>query len=77
MPTTTFKVSGLTCGHCVASVTEELQEISSVSSVKIDLVAGGESTVSVESSEDLNSQDIVAAVKEAGENYQVTEGIQQ
>lgn len=75
MATTTFKVTGLTCGHCVASVTEELEELAGVESVNIDLVKGGESTVTVESSADLNSEDIVAAVKEAGDNYQVTAGI--
>ena len=33
--TTTLKVSGLTCGHCVAHVTEELEEINGVKDVSV------------------------------------------
>ena len=37
--TTTWTVIGMTCGHCVASVTEEVQEISGVQDVAVDLLA--------------------------------------
>jgi len=30
---TTVNISGMTCGHCVASVTEELQELDGVQEV--------------------------------------------
>ena len=45
--TTTLKVSGLTCGHCVAHVTEELEEINGVKDVSVLLNKGGQSTVTV------------------------------
>lgn len=41
--TTTFNVQGMTCGHCVSAVTQELSAIDGVESVDIDLVAGGDS----------------------------------
>jgi copper chaperone CopZ len=35
-----IKVSGMSCGHCVASVTKTLEEMNNVSNVKIDLASG-------------------------------------
>lgn len=63
---TTVNVSGMTCGHCVASVKEELAEIPGVTSVAVDLNAGGVSPVTIESSRELTSDEISAAVEEAG-----------
>ena len=63
MTTTQIKVSGMTCGHCVNSVTEELQTISGVSQVNIDLESG---KVTIESDADLDASQIEAAIKEAG-----------
>ena len=60
---TTYTVEGMTCGHCVQSVTEEMSAISGVGSVKVDLAA---KQVSVESREPLNIDDVRAAVTEAG-----------
>ena len=45
--TTTLKVSGLTCGHCVAHVTEELEALDGVKDVSVLLNKGGQSTVTV------------------------------
>ena len=45
--TTTLKVSGLTCGHCVAHVTEELEALKGVKDVSVLLNKGGQSTVTV------------------------------
>jgi copper chaperone len=64
--TTTYTVSGMTCGHCVAAVTEEISLLPGVEQVKIDMVAGGESTVAVTSVAPLPEDDIRAAVDEAG-----------
>ena len=50
MTTETYRVTGMTCEHCVAAVTEELTALEGVSAVSVDLVAGGTSTVTVESS---------------------------
>lgn len=63
MSATQIKVSGMTCGHCVQSVTEEISAIAGVTDVKIDLESGD---VTIESESDLNNADLVAAVKEAG-----------
>ena len=40
MTTTTYDVQGMTCGHCVRSVTEEISELEGVSSVDVDLEKG-------------------------------------
>lgn len=69
METTKITVSGMTCGHCVTAVTEELQAIDGVQDVQVDLVAGGDSPVTITSDCALSQADIVAAVDEAG--YQV------
>jgi copper chaperone len=68
--TQTYSVSGMTCGHCVASVTEELQEVDGVRDVAVDLVAGGTSKVTVTSDQPLADEAVAAAVTEAG--YQLT-----
>ncbi len=49
MTTTTITVSGMTCGHCVASVTEELSELDGVTDVAVDLHAGADSPVTITS----------------------------
>jgi copper chaperone len=61
--TTTYTVTGMTCGHCVASVTEEVQEIPGVEDVKIDLPTGA---VTITSAEPLADDAVRAAVEEAG-----------
>jgi copper chaperone len=66
MTTQVFKVSGMTCGHCVASVTEEISEIAGVSKVTIELVPEGVSDVSVDSADVLDVEAVRAAIDEAG-----------
>jgi copper chaperone len=67
MPTTkTYKVSGMTCGHCVAAVTDEVSRIDGVSRVSIHLVAGAGSSVTVTSERPLPWEIIRTAVDEAG-----------
>jgi copper ion binding protein len=61
--TAEYTVSGMTCGHCVASVTEEVQEIAGVTDVAVDLETGG---LRVTSTEPVPASDIKAAVEEAG-----------
>ncbi len=67
MSTTSYQVTGLTCGHCVSAVTEELSALPEVSDVRIDLVAGGLSTVTVTSTEPLSEQKVADALDEAGD----------
>jgi copper chaperone len=70
--TTTFAVSGMTCGHCVAAVTEEVSGLAGVSRVDVELVAGGDSLVTVTSERALPSEEVRAAVEEAG--YELSGG---
>ena len=63
MSTQTFTVTGMTCGHCVSSVTEEVGEIPGVTDVQVDL-ASGALTVTAES--ELDRATVAAAVEEAG-----------
>jgi len=56
----------MTCGHCVSSVSEELEALSGVEKVDVDLNPGGISTVTITSSEALSSSEIGEAVAEAG-----------
>ena len=59
----TYTVTGMTCRHCVASVTEEVQEIPGVENVEVDLDTGA---VTVTSAESLDDAAVAAAVEEAG-----------
>lgn len=63
---TTVEVSGMTCGHCVSSVSEELEALAGVESVDVDLNAGGISTVTITSDKALSPAEIGEAVAEAG-----------
>lgn len=64
--TSSYGVTGMTCNHCVTSVTEELSELNGVSSVAVDLQADGVSRVTVVSAAPLESAAVAAAVSEAG-----------
>ena len=66
MTTTTVKIAGMTCGHCVNAVTEELTGLDGVTDVAVELVAGGTSTVQVTSEAPLDDAAVRAAVDEAG-----------
>jgi copper ion binding protein len=59
----TYTVTGMTCGHCVASVTEEVHEVPGVENVDVVLETG---QVTVTSVEPLDEAAIRAAVEEAG-----------
>ena len=61
-----YSVTGMTCGHCVLSVREEVSEVAGVASVDVDL-ASGQMTVSGAGFDDAA---VRAAVAEAG--YGVT-----
>ena len=64
--TQTYRVTGMTCGHCVASVSEEIQDIAGVREVDVELVAGGSSRVTVTSDQPVAEDAVRAAVEEAG-----------
>ncbi len=59
----TFTVVGMTCGHCVSSVSGEVGKISGVTSVDVDLTSGA---VKVGSDAPIDRELVRAAVEEAG-----------
>ncbi|GAB3144070.1 heavy-metal-associated domain-containing protein [Micromonospora sonneratiae] len=63
MVTEKYLVKGMTCGHCVNSVSTEVGAIPGVSDVKVDLSSG---EVTVTSAETLDRAAVAAAVDEAG-----------
>jgi copper chaperone len=61
--TSQYVVSGMHCGHCVSSVTEEVSAVSGVTDVEVDLDSG---RLTVVSDTEIPVQSIEAAVDEAG-----------
>lgn len=72
MSTTTYGVTGLTCGHCVNAVTEEVSEIDGVTGVEVELVKGGTSALTVTSESEVSARSLAAAIDEAGD-YQLAD----
>ncbi len=66
MTTSTYTVVGMTCGHCVNTVTEEVTQVPGVTAVDVDLASGG---LTVTSDTTIDDSAVQAAVEEAG--YQV------
>jgi copper chaperone len=65
--TKSYAVTGMTCGHCAAAVTEELTALDGVRDVSVALEAGGTSTVTVSSEVPLTDEQVAAALDEAGD----------
>ncbi|MGY1634389.1 heavy-metal-associated domain-containing protein [Geodermatophilus sp. SYSU D01186] len=63
MSTATFTVVGMTCGHCVTAVTEEVSAVPGVTTVDVDLATGG---LTVSSTDPVDDGAVRAAVEEAG-----------
>lgn len=61
--TQNYTVTGMTCGHCVMSVTEEVQEIPGVENVDVVLESG---SLTVTSSEPVDDDAVKTAVEDAG-----------
>jgi copper chaperone len=61
--TATYTVVGMTCGHCVNAVTEEVSLLPGVTGVDVDLASGG---VTVTSEAPVDESAVRAAVEEAG-----------
>jgi copper chaperone len=69
MAESTYTVKGMTCGHCVSSVTEEVGQIDGVQQVDVDLPTG---KVTVTSDAPVSEDAVRAAVTEAG--YELVAG---
>lgn len=63
MSTTTYTVTGMTCEHCVRSVTEEVSKIDGVTGVDVELSTG---KVTVSSDAPVPEDAFRAAIDEAG-----------
>ncbi|GAB2507500.1 heavy-metal-associated domain-containing protein [Paramicrobacterium agarici] len=63
MTTTDFTVTGMTCEHCVRSVSEEVSEVAGVTSVDVDLASG---RLTVTADQPVSAEGVRAAVEEAG-----------
>jgi copper chaperone CopZ len=63
MSASTYTVVGMTCGHCVSSVTEEVSQVPGVTDVDVDLATGG---LTVTSDTPVDDAAVQAAVEEAG-----------
>jgi copper chaperone len=59
----TYRVVGMTCGHCVAAVEQEVRAITGVTDVNVDLPTG---EVVVTSSRPVTDEEMTAAIDEAG-----------
>ncbi len=68
--TSTYTVKGMTCEHCVSSVTEEVGAVAGVSGVDVDLASG---RVTVSSEQPVDGAAVRAAVREAGYEVVVQE----
>ncbi len=60
---TDYTVTGMTRGHCVRSVTEEVTRVPGVAALDVDLPSG---RVRVASAEPLDHEAVLAAIEEAG-----------
>lgn len=67
MATQTFQVAGMTCGHCVNAVTQELSALDGVQTVSIELGQDAPSQVTVEADRELGTEEITEALDEAGD----------
>jgi copper chaperone len=63
MSTASYTVVGMTCGHCVTAVTEEVSQLPGVTAVDVDLSSGG---LTVTSDAPVDDAAVLAAVEEAG-----------
>lgn len=61
--TTKINVNGMSCGHCVASVTDEVNKLDGVTDVDVDLTSG---TVQITSDTPLDAAELRSAIDEAG-----------
>jgi copper ion binding protein len=63
MATSSYAVVGMTCGHCVDAVRDEVGDVDGVRRVDVELASG---TVTVESEHPVDPAAVIAAVAEAG-----------
>lgn len=65
----TYAVQGMTCGHCAASVTREVNRLEGIEDVRVDVASG---TLTIRATDAVTDAAVAAAVDEAG--YAVVAG---
>lgn len=63
MSTSHYTVVGMTCDHCVTSVTEEVSEVAGVATVEVHLATGA---LTITTTQPVPDAAIKAAVEDAG-----------
>ncbi|WP_019482620.1 heavy-metal-associated domain-containing protein [Arthrobacter sp. TB 23] len=63
MASNTYTVKGMTCDHCVGSVTAEVTKIPGITDISVDVAAG---RLTVDSDGPISDDAITEAVEEAG-----------
>lgn len=63
MPTSEYRVSGMSCGHCEAAVHSEVVQIPGVDDVTVNAATG---TLVVTSAQPIDTDAVLGAVDEAG-----------
>lgn len=63
MSTTTYQVTGMTCGHCELSIREEVGQVPGVETIEVSARTG---TLVVSGAEIIDDAQVLAAVEEAG-----------
>jgi copper chaperone len=62
MDQTTYRVTGMTCGHCAAAVTTEVSAVAGVESLEVDVDTG----ILLVRGDGVSDEEVRAAVDEAG-----------
>ncbi len=63
MPTSTYAVTGMTCGHCEGAVRAEVSRLSGVTEIEVSSATG---RLAVSSDAPVDDAAVIAAVDEAG-----------
>lgn len=63
MSTTTYSVTGMTCGHCEGSVRSEVAKLDGVTGIEVSAASG---SLVVTSAAKIDDAAVLAAVDEAG-----------
>jgi copper chaperone len=64
---TSFTVTGMTCGHCVQAVRDEVARLPGVTAVDVDLATGA---LTIDADQPIDTDTVRGAVDEAG--YQLS-----
>ena len=72
--TSTYLVTGMTCGHCVSAVTAELSALDGVEDVAVQLAPEGASTVTITTAQPLTDAQVATALDEAGDYRLAVQG---